>query len=228
MNISDTAKQEVADLIALGQQIVGAASRSGSSMSPEEMAKSTTWVTRTGELLQRLYKSGSHHRRMFDMVVENHDFTIMHSQYHHHGSQVLGILQSVQHELDNGLIADFAKLIEASVFADFLEMAEYLLQEGYKDAAAVLIGGVLEDTLRKLADSNGIPTTRANGNPLTIDPLNAALAKADAYNKLVQKQITSWANLRNDAAHGNYEAYTRDQVQMMLLFVQSFAAEHMR
>lgn len=165
---------------------------------------------------------------MFDDVVEKRDFTRMHSAYCRHGSSVLGILNSVKHELDNGLVADFTKLVAASVFADFLEMAEYLLREGYKDAAAVLIGGVLEDTLRKLAEANRIDITKSNGAPLTIDPLNVALAKADVYGKLVQKQITSWANLRNDAAHGDYSKYTTDQVQMMLLFVQGFASEHMR
>lgn len=228
MNIAETARREVDDLINLGQQIVNAVSRASSNMSAEGQTRSIAWVTRTGEMLKRLYPPGSQHRQMFDKAVEKYDFTNMHSNYHQHGSQVLGILQSVKHELDNGLVVDFTKVVAASVFADFLEMAEYLLREGYKDAAAVLIGGVLEDTLRKLAEANGITTTKANGAPLTIEPLNVALAKAELYGKLVQKQITSWANLRNDAAHGNYSEYNADQVQMMLLFVQNFAGEHMR
>ena len=66
------------------------------------------------------------------------------------------------------------------------------------------------------------------GKPLTIDPLNSELVKADVYNKLVQKQITSWADLRNNAAHGHFEKYNQTQVEMMLLFVQSFCAEHIK
>jgi hypothetical protein len=42
---------------------------------------------------------------------------------------------------------------------------------------------------------------------------------------LVQKQITTWAHVRNKAAHGEYDEYTKDQVQMMLIFVQGFVAE---
>jgi hypothetical protein len=106
-------------------------------------------------------------------------------------------------------------------------MGEYLLKEGYKDAAAVIIGAVLEDSLRKLCDKNGIPTNRSNGSPLTIDPLNAALAKADVYSKLVQKQITTWAHVRNKAAHGEYQEYDKDQTKMMLLFVQNFAEQYL-
>jgi len=107
-------------------------------------------------------------------------------------------------------------------------MGEHLLKEGYKDAAAVIVGSVLEDTLRKLCDSNGITTTNSKGNPLTIDPLNSELAKAVVYNKLVQKQITSWADLRNNAAHGHFDKYDDKQVKMMLLFVQSFCTDYLK
>jgi len=107
-------------------------------------------------------------------------------------------------------------------------MAEYLLAEGYKDAAAVIIGSVLEDSLRKLADENSIPTTASSGRPRTIDPLNVALAKASAYGPLIQKQITTWADLRNSAAHGHYDKYDEHQVKQMLLFVQKFCADYLQ
>ena len=60
-----------------------------------------------------------------------------------------------------------------------------------------------------------------------MEPLNAQLAKAEVYSKLVQKQIISWAHVRNKAAHGEFDEYTREQVNMMLLFVQGFAAAHL-
>jgi len=107
-------------------------------------------------------------------------------------------------------------------------MSEYLLDEDYKDAAAVLLGAVLEDSLRKLAESQQIPTASATGKYLTIDPLNVALAKQGFYNPLVQKQITTWANLRNDAAHGHFDKYDAEQVKQMLLFVQKFCADHLQ
>ena len=106
-------------------------------------------------------------------------------------------------------------------------MAEHLLTEGYKDASAVLLGGVLEDSLRKLAVSKGVSIFSSVGKPLTIDPLNAALAKAGAYNALVQKQVTTWANLRNDAAHGQFTKYDAEQVRQMLLFVQKFCSDYL-
>ncbi len=107
-------------------------------------------------------------------------------------------------------------------------MAEHLLSGGYKDAAAVMIGAVLEDSLRKLADKNRISTVNANGRPLTIDPLNVNLARANVYGPLVQKQVTTWADLRNSAAHGHYIKYDEGQVKQMLLFVQKFCSDHLQ
>ncbi len=87
--------------------------------------------------------------------------------------------------------------------------------------------GVLEDSLRKLADPKGVAVISPTGKPLTIDPLNVALAKAGVYNALAQKQITTWANLRNDAAHGQFTKYDAEQVRQMLIFVQKFCSDYL-
>ena len=126
------------------------------------------------------------------------------------------------------MLLDFKLLLQAEVFADFLEMAEHLLGGDYKDAAAVLLGAVLEDSLRKIASTAGVATVGSNGKAFTIDPLNVAIAKVGTYGPLVQKQITTWANLRNDAAHGNFSKYDADQVRQMFLFVQKFCADSLK
>lgn len=86
---------------------------------------------------------------------------------------------------------------------------------------------MLEDTLRKLAEANGIATRNPKGKCLTVEPLNIECAKAGIYDKLVQKQVTSWGDLRNRAAHGEYDKYDADQVKMMLLFVRKFATDYL-
>jgi hypothetical protein len=81
--------------------------------------------------------------------------------------------------------------------------------------------------LRTLSEQHDLPISNSSGKPLTIDPLNIQLAGAEIYSKLIQKQITSWAHVRNKAAHGEYDEYDRKQVEMMLLFVQNFASENL-
>jgi hypothetical protein len=113
------------------------------------------------------------------------------------------------------------ELIHAETFANFVEMAEYLLSEGYKDPAAVIIGSVLEEHLRQLCIKNGLATEVA-GKAKKADQLNSDLAGKSIYSKLDQKSITSWLDLRNKAAHGKYGEYTKDQVALLLLGVQNF------
>jgi uncharacterized protein YutE (UPF0331/DUF86 family) len=100
-------------------------------------------------------------------------------------------------------------------------MAEHLLQQGYKDPSAVLIGSVLEEHLRALCDGRGIPTV-VGGKPKKADSMNAELAGVGVYNKLDQKNLTAWLDLRNKAAHGHYGEYSSEQVGNMLRGVQDF------
>ena len=54
--------------------------------------------------------------------------------------------------------------------------------------------------------------------------MNAALAKAGKYNKLMQKRITALADIRNSAAHGNFNQFTQQDVKNMINEVEQFLA----
>jgi hypothetical protein len=121
------------------------------------------------------------------------------------------------------------RLVSAEIFSSFLEMSEYLLEEGYKDASAVMIGSVLEEQLRVLCDANSIPVTfNRNGNeiPKKSNLLNADLYKAEIYNRLDNKSITAWLDLRNSAAHGKYNEYSYEDVKFMYEGVINFISKN--
>jgi hypothetical protein len=137
----------------------------------------------------------------------------------------LGILEAARKEMEGGWLVSTKGLVSAEIFADFLEMAEHLIEEGYKDAAAVMIGSVLEEHLRQLCQKHGIDTEivkNTNPIPKKADLLNGDLAKAQVYTKLDQKNVTAWLGLRNNAAHGKYGDYNREQVKLMLQGVSEF------
>lgn len=147
-------------------------------------------------------------------------------------SQVItgkGILISVKHEIDNGWLFTLKSLITSEIFSDFLEMAKYLLEEKYKDPAAVMIGSVLEEHLRQLCIKNLIPIELLKDNKpqaKKADLLNSDLARKNVYNKLEQKNITAWLDLRNKAAHGKYSEYSHQQVEIMYLGVLDFISRN--
>jgi uncharacterized protein (DUF2164 family) len=219
---------EIDDLVATGQKFNELVTHSNESVRGEQLAQISMWVTRLGQLVRKLYGEQSQHFCSYKSAHEAPNFYSLDRYTYRQFTQMLGIAQAVKHDITNGLLVDLKSLVQAEVFADFLDMGEHLLNGGYKDAAAVIIGTVLEDGLRRLSVRLGLPTASGEGKSITIDPLNNQLAKHNAYSKLVQKQITTWAHVRNKAAHGEYAEYTKEQVQMMLVFVQSFTAEYLQ
>jgi uncharacterized protein (DUF2164 family) len=226
--INQRIETEVDSLLETGTGILRAVVSSSSGIKGDELSKVASWVTRLGQLIRNLYGENSQHFESYASALKTNSFYNLYSGYNSHFSQMLGVVTAIKHDIDNGLLTNFKTLIQADIFADFLEMGEYLLNGGYKDAAAVIIGSVLEDGLRKLAEKNKISITNDQGKPLTIEPLNNELAKKEVYSKLIQKQITSWAHIRNKAAHGEFNEYNKEQVQMMLLFVQSFTSDYLQ
>jgi uncharacterized protein (DUF2164 family) len=137
-----------------------------------------------------------------------------------------GMLHALRNDYEAGYLASIVELVHADIFADFLEMAEYLLEQGYKDPAAVVTGSVLEAHLRKLCERHGIATAKDDGKPKTADALNSDLAAATAYSKLDQKNVLAWLDLRNKAAHGKYDEYATGQVVLMIQSVRDFISRN--
>jgi len=135
------------------------------------------------------------------------------------------ILKAIRHEVDNGYLISVKGLVSGEIFSDFLEMAQYLLKESYKDAAAVMIGSVLEEHLRQLCTKNSISTEiEKEGIMISkkADRLNSDLYSSTVITKLDNKNVTGWLDLRNNAAHGKYDQYNIDQVRIMESGVSEF------
>ncbi|KKN54192.1 hypothetical protein LCGC14_0594850 [marine sediment metagenome] len=69
----------------------------------------------------------------------------------------MGPLDALYQDIENDYIKTLSELIHGDVFSDYLDMAEYLLNEGYEDAAAVIAGRTFKKTLPKIGYSNSNP-----------------------------------------------------------------------
>jgi hypothetical protein len=149
-------------------------------------------------------------------------------------AKVLGIIRSVQSDYSNGMLTSISKLIEANIAGDYLGQAEQLLTEGKSGnydhvPAAVLTGAILEDSLRRLCSRQNptIPINKADGEPKKMAILIEELKKANVYNEIIAKELRLWTGIRNSAAHGKFDEFTREQVEQMLKGVQRFLADYM-
>lgn len=189
-------------------------------------ARFVEWNTRCLNLLKRIQKGHSVHLEKF-LDEENKGYRKHEKegkkgrQYHSITIEVfykIAILKALKIDIEKGAFFDEELLITADAFDTVLEQAEYLLKEDYKDAAATLVGAVLESTLRKLCEKHNLSYQQHTN----IHILNDMLLKDRVYNKFVNKQIIAWSDIRNNAAHGNFTKYAKKQVEDMLRWVKDF------
>jgi len=216
MNIKDVIRKGFEELIIYGTKVENTRSNHGhgDSVNSEMFYE---WSTSALSLLERVFGVKSIYYTNF--VEKYKTFKGWANNFEH----CRGILKAAKSDYENGYTDKLYELIQADMFSDFLEMAEYLLSEGYKDAAAVIIGSVLEEHLRKLCNKNSIDIHDSDGKPIKAERLNQELAKDEkVYTKKDQKNVTAWLDLRNKAAHGEYEKYIKEEVNLLLQHVKLF------
>lgn len=135
----------------------------------------------------------------------------------------LGILRAALEDIENGYLSTLKELATAEVFSDFLDQADHLVKNEYFIPAASLAGAVLENGLRSLAERKNI-NVKAKDN---LSALNNRLADKNVYNRLRQKQIAFWIDVRNAAAHGEIAKVTENDVAELVEGVKHFLAEEL-
>lgn len=133
----------------------------------------------------------------------------------------IGVAKGLLSDIQNDYLKSFEEILHGDLFNDFLEMAEYLSEKKYKDAAAAIAGSALEVHIKKLCGKFNVPTMSGNKSKKT-ETLNTELVKAGVYNKSDQKTVTACLDIRNNAAHGNYSEYDNARVKLLIEQVRHF------
>lgn len=139
-------------------------------------------------------------------------------------AQLASVLSSFASYLKAGLADEVApeRRVQLDVVSDFLDLAHRLLEDksGHPAAAAMLIGATLEEFLRTWVE--GIPLSLGNRKP-GIQAYADLLRAADVITTQDIKDITSWAGIRNHAAHGDWvEVSDRQRIKIMLESINLF------
>ncbi len=114
------------------------------------------------------------------------------------------------------------RLVQMEVVSDYLEQAQILLgTSGVHPAAPiVIVGATLEEYLRTTVEKEGL--SLGNRKP-SIQAYVDVLRDAELLSKQDAKDITAWAGLRNDAAHGRWDQVAHpDAARLMLAGVNLF------
>lgn len=214
----DRARQRVEELIDLGKRVK--ASIRQTSRRPD-YGLYTQWVTSSDNFLSAALGQDSPHYETFTGVV-----TRSWEGWPDKVDPCLGVLRAARDDIESGWVGRRDLLLTADAFGSLLEQADYLLEQGFKNPAAMLAGAVLESTLRKMCEVRDIPTDKKD----KISTLNDKLAKhhkPPAYSSMYHKHIIGWADLRNNADHGHFGEYEPEHVRAMITGVREFAARHL-
>lgn len=134
---------------------------------------------------------------------------------------ISGALIALRRAVDAGLLASLESRLRANVYDDFLQQASELLRAGYHIPAMTLIGGVVEDHLRKLCVARSL---KWSGNG-AINKYNDLL-RDTLYPQPAWRRIQAIADLRNEAAHGKGSAMKVEDVQDAHQYVGRFMVDY--
>jgi len=181
---------------------------------------------RTMNLLAYIAPAAPHLTGLIERVSQLHP-------YPSSGRQLAGIIQGIRSDMEAGLLRRFEVAVQDAVVADYLSMAEDLFsgEQGSMRhvPAAVLAGVVLEDALRRLCERHQPPISvvHDNGKFKKMAVLIDNLKKAGAYNELKAKQLRAWTDIRNAAAHGQFDDFSPADVEAMLSGLTTFLADYL-
>ena len=127
------------------------------------------------------------------------------------------VLRSFLDYLEAGLYAEVSpeRRAHLDIVSDFLEMSNALLETNgvHPGAPAMLIGAPLEEFLRTWVKAEGLPFV---GLKPGIETYSQILRTANLIGEQVGKDTTSWAGIRNHAAHGEWNEVA-DKIRVMLM-----------
>jgi hypothetical protein len=150
------------------------------------------WKTSSLSFIDKVQGRESIYYQQFSEIIK-HDTAVF-------CEEGIGILCAFKDDLETGSLTHIEDLVSADIFNDFLEMADYLLEQGYLTPAASLAGAVLEDGMRRLCRKHNIVVRRDDN----MNSLHSKLFDKRIYGEEEAKKIKLWTSIRDHADHGKF------------------------
>lgn len=182
----------------------------------------TQIITLTRELIVSLFGQNS----QYLCEIDN---TPRHDRRH---IAALGILNALEINVKSGYTNTLIEEAHADIYSEAIGIVDDLLNnkpKTLKDPAAMVLGATLEIHLRKLCEKNSIKTTKlVNGKEKNklMSELNDTLYKGKVYNKLQNKDLIPFIDIRNSAMHGKFTEYETSDVKRFREYLNGFMLKY--
>jgi uncharacterized protein YutE (UPF0331/DUF86 family) len=200
------------ELIQRGKTLISRAKRMQSShyyfdtqLTPELQA----WVASVANLFRIIATPDTYFHQECERILQDGD--MRRGVPYHVVQKLLGLLDSVLEDIQNGLLRKAEYIFVASTFDDFLDHAEEYHKAGKKIESAVLSSAVFEDSVRKLSTKSGVKEAS-----VALDALIDALVKLKVITPVKAKRIKGYSAIRNKALHAQWNEFDIRDVGEMI------------
>lgn len=168
------------------------------------------WITQVQNIFHVVFGQKSVHTNHLYNVYQKVHFTYDFQIY-----PIIGVLKGAIDDIENGFLDKIEKRIEISLSDDILLQSKNILDQGNKDISAILNRIILERIIKRDARDNGI---KIDNRKTSV--LNNKLKENNIYKKPKWRQIQTYLDVGNSAAHGSFEDYDFKIVNKMIEFVE--------
>jgi len=175
------------------------------------------WLINAENILEIIFGKDSLQIKTFNNIRKN-EKTKFASKVH----KIKGLLEGAKEDLEKGFLLGQEFIIANEVFDSVLEEAKFFIfEQKNKDIGAILLRIVLEDAIRRIAKREEIEI----GNK-KVSVLNDELKSQNYFIQTTWRQNQAWLDIGNHAAHGKFENYDLNQVEIFYNGLVNFLSSH--
>ncbi len=141
---------------------------------------------------------------------------------------VAGVVQAFHTDLANGYLVNLRQEVEAIVVTEIHSQAKKLLKtSGIHPAASVIVAcAAVEEFLRSWCETKNINIPEKQRS---LSKFGQELRAAGGISLPIERRIQSWADYRNDAAHGaRWNVITKAIAEKLVSEIQDFIIENQK
>ena len=139
---------------------------------------------------------------------------------------VAGVIQAFHIDLANGYLVNIRQEVEAVVVSEILSQARKLLNSrGIHPAAAVIVACAgIEEFLRNWCEQKAINIPKKQRS---LSKYAQELRSAGEFSLPVERRIQSWADYRNNAAHGSkWDSISKQIAEKLVGEIEDFIIDN--
>ena len=199
-----TLQERCVELLGEGKQIAGQIryydNRPQYWFQDEELADIQAWIASVSNYFRLTATPDTYYHQECERILEDTD--LRRGVSFHIVQKLIGLLQSIQVEIDRGLLRKAEYLFIATTFDDFLDHASVYHKGGKKIESSVLASAVFEDAVRKIAIKNEVPEAG-----ISLETIIDNIMKKNILTPVKAKRLKGYSAIRNKSLHAQWDDF---------------------